>query len=501
MLSFDLPLVLATISSLLAVNWIYFKVLKIAKDKSIVDSPDARKLQKAPVPILGGIAVFFGVVTGVFAGSSFSWLLSDVLLYSPAWILCAMVMMVYVGATDDILGLTPRSRFVVELLTILGLILSGGGCIDSLHGLWGVESFSWWIAVPLTLVAGVGIINAVNMIDGVNGLSSGLCISCCLMFGIVFRMVGDLPDALLAFTMAASLAPFLFHNVFGSKSRMFIGDAGTMMMGVAMAWFTISMLRSDTSVRLIAVQKNVNMIAMTLAILSVPVFDTVRVMLLRILHKKSPFHPDKTHLHHIFIRMGVSHSITALTEVVIDLAIVGIWALSVKMRSSLDWQLYIVVVSSLALVWGVYFLIRRLEESHSELMHRLTRFSIKTHLGSTNGWLRLQKWLDAPVAKYDLVNESSAAPKAGSLEVFYRFDDIPADNFRAQDRKRMYDFMNGKAEVFVDDIKRRSGADPLRVEDMVREGIADGFICVIKEGAWGAPNIITLIERENERTN
>ena len=399
-LSFYTPVVLAAVGALLAVNWIYFKVLRIAKDKGIVDNPDFRKLQQEPVPILGGIAVFFGVVTGVLAGFSCSSLFSGPALSVLGPVLCAMVIMVYVGAIDDVNGLSPRSRIVIEILTLLGLIYAGGGCVDSFHGLWGITAFSWWLGVPLTVFAGVGIINAVNMIDGVNGLSSGLCITYCLMFGFVFCLMDDLPNAILAFAMATALLPFLVHNVFGRRSRMLIGDAGTMMMGILMAWFTICVLRSDSPFSRIAEPRQISLIAMTLAILSVPVFDTLRVMGRRIMQGKSPFMPDKNHLHHLFIRLGVSHSITSLTEILLDILIVGVWAVSVLLHASLAWQLYLVVIASVVLVWGTARLFGAPEERQSRFVRRVAEFSPKTHLADAVWWRRFQRWLDAPEKHY-----------------------------------------------------------------------------------------------------
>ena len=120
-----------------------------------------------------------------------------------------MVVMLYVGALDDIRGLSPSSRLLIESLTMVGLIYAGGGCIDTFHGLWGIRSFSWWIAVPLTIFVGVGIINAVNMIDSVNGLSSTLCLLSSGLYGIVFLKSGDVANATLAFSMAAALVPFI----------------------------------------------------------------------------------------------------------------------------------------------------------------------------------------------------------------------------------------------------------------------------------------------------
>ena len=470
-----LIILVSVFAAYFAVKWVYFKILWIAKKFSIVDNPDARKLQKRPVPVLGGIAVFFGLAMGVLAGAATHWIATGSMMYSLIPILCAMIIMIYTGAMDDIHGLTPRTRFIIEILAVLALIYSSGGCIDSFHGLWGIGSFSWWFAVPLTVFAGVGIINAINMIDGVNGLCSGLCLLFCLLFGYMFLKVQELPNSVLAFSMAASVIPFFFHNVFGRRSKMFLGDAGTMMIGILMVWFTISALRSDSPVTYIAYHKKVNMIAMALAILSVPVFDTVRVMVQRIWHGNSPFHPDKTHLHHVFIRAGVSHSVTTLLEVSINLFIVLVWALVVKLHVGIDMQLYIVVLLAFILVWGLYFFISWHERNHTSFMHRLAKFGIKTHLGHTEHWLKLENWLDSQGGK-----EEEEVEEKEEEEI--------------QSRMVVYDLLKGKSEVYVRFIKERSGLDPETVDRIVEDGIDDGSIILIKEAQDDVSAIISLKE-------
>ena len=204
--------------SLLVVSWIHPRLVKIALLKNIVDNPDARKLQRTPVPVLGGVAVFFGIVIGI--GSVESAVNSSGLLI----VIMAMMAMLYTGTMDDILNLSPALRFLIEILVVLLLIHAGGYCIDDFHGLWGIGRIPRWIAVPLTVVASVGIINAINLIDGVNGLSSGFCILACMMFGTLFYLSGDMKMTLLAVVSVGALIPFFFHNVFGKTSKMFIGD-------------------------------------------------------------------------------------------------------------------------------------------------------------------------------------------------------------------------------------------------------------------------------------
>ena len=394
---------IAAIMALMAVRWIYFRILAIAKKKNVVDNPNARKLQKQPVPVMGGIAVFFGVLAGLLVGTSvyaLPFLLShepvDLPSSSLLSVLAAMGIMLYMGAIDDMIGLSAVKRLLIEMGVVLGLIMSSGGCIDTFRGMWGVGALSWWFAVPLTVFAGVGIINSINMIDGVNGLSSGICMTCSILFGVAFIRIMDWGNAVLAFSMAAALMPFFIHNVFGSKSRMFIGDAGTMVMGILMTWFTISTLRAPAMTEYYTPVVRTNMVAMCLAILSVPVFDTLRVMVMRMLKGCSPFKADMTHLHHAFIQIGVSHSITALIEILIDVVIVGIWGVCVLLRVNLDWQLYIVLMAALLMVWGTYFFLHYHTVHQTALWQRMTQMSRKTHLGHTAWWLRFQAFLDSP---------------------------------------------------------------------------------------------------------
>lgn len=391
-----LPILLGVVVAFLAVNWIYFKVLRLALLKNLVDNPDARKLQKTPVPVMGGVAVFFGVMCGILFISSICQFWGIPLNTSWMPILTAMGLMLYVGVLDDMLGLTPRSRLVIETLAVLGMIYSSNQCIDTFRGMWGIYDFSWSIAVPLTAFAGVGIINSINMIDGVNGLSSGLCITCCMLFGFAFGQTQDFFNASLAFVMAGALVPFFIHNVFGLKSRMFIGDAGTMVMGILMTWFLMNMLSAQSPLLFFRQQARVNMIALGLAVLSVPVFDTLRVMFMRIMKGKSPFSPDKTHLHHAFIGVGISHFVTAMSEILIGIVIFAAWVLSVLLHASLEFQLYWVIGWSACLVWGTYALLGYHTSRQTAFFRWISSFSPSTHLGRTAWWKRFTAWLDAP---------------------------------------------------------------------------------------------------------
>ncbi|MDD6184480.1 MAG: MraY family glycosyltransferase [Bacteroidales bacterium] len=493
-----LQVFIPVLTAFVAVNWSYFKILRIAKLKKIVDAPDTRKLQRAPVPILGGIAVFFGLVAAVLAGFAVQPWLQTPPLSGCAPVIFAAMLVLYVGAMDDMIGLSALTRFVIEAVTIIGLIFSTGLCGDSFNGLWGIYEVSWWLAVPVTVIGGVGIINAINMIDGVNGLSSGLCITCSILFGLSFILLGDSTNTMLAFVIVAALVPFFFHNVFGNSSRMFIGDAGTMMMGVILTWFSLVLINSDASLWERTIGHKVDLIALAVAILSVPVFDTLRVMFMRVCRGGSPFKPDKTHLHHVFVRIGFSHLVTTSVEILLDLLVVGIWVLSVYLEVSVEGQLYLVTLASLLLVCGTYFWLYWQEEHHTERMHRMARWGARTNITETRWWRWLEHYLDRSEIRKEVDNDVMPKLVRRGVDAFYHFDTMEHDNHKERDRKKVYDYMRGKSEVYVDDIKKRSGANTLRVDAIITEGIMDGFIVIVKEGVWGAPVIVSLKEDPND---
>lgn len=378
--------------SLISTMWVYKKTLRIAVDKNIVDNPDARKIQRVPVPVLGGVAVYFGIVVALSFAGLFCQEVSALFEIGAV-----MTIMLFIGTIDDIISLSPRFRFFVEIAAALLLIFCNHYSINDFHGLWGIHQIPTWASVPLTVLTCVGIINAINLIDGVNGLSSGYCIFACAIFGYVFYRMGDVSRATLAFVAIGALIPFFLHNVFGQKSKMFIGDGGTLLMGVIMSSFVINVLKSGSLVSL-SVLDNFGLVPFTLAVFAIPVFDAIRVMVLRVLRGISPFRPDKTHLHHLLLDLHFSHIGTSALEILSNILIVVVWWVSYKLGASVDIQLYIVILLGL-LVTFVFYKFARVQERKASKIHTfIVRIGDWTHVGHTEwfGWLtgRLDKNLD-----------------------------------------------------------------------------------------------------------
>lgn len=474
-------LYISLLASFLAVHWIFMRILKIAKVKGLVDKPNARKLQKNPVPVLGGIAVFFGVLMGMLVYSSMCYGTRIEGINEVFPVIIGASIMLYVGSLDDIMGLTPISRLFLEASVMLGLIFGSGICVDSLQGLWGITSFSWWIAVPLTVFAGVGLINAYNMVDGVNGLSSGLCVSSSILMCIICYKRQDNVDSALAGCFAASLLPFLMHNIFGKRSRMFIGDGGTMVMGLLVSWFVIRLLSSDDTRAFTKLSEDsrLGLVPMMLAVASVPVFDTLRVMTSRVLHGNSPFKADKTHLHHAFIQIGISHLITSVAEIIINLLIVGIWYFVFKSSASIEIQFYTVIISSIILIWGTYFLLYHVAQRHTNTSD--LQWTRKTHFGSKRWWIGMQKWLDKGAYEdYYIINREKFNKKPEELTQ------------KEKDTVTIVNFLQGKRKVSIDDILAESGVDQKQAEIVLSELLSSHLIEPIGKDELGRAKYVRL---------
>lgn len=366
-----------------AVFVIHPTLVKIALLKQIVDKPDYRKLNKRPIPVLGGVAVFFGYIFALGVAGYFVQNM-DVSFE----LIIAMIIMLYTGVADDILQLSPRLRFVIQIFTVCLMMFLCGIYIDDFHGLWGIDKLPWWLAVGLTLLSCVGIINSINLIDGVDGLCSGYGVFVSLLFALFFIKLGDESYSVMGFALAGALFPFMLFNMFGRRSKMFLGDGGSLMLGFNFAMFVMRAIQSCDEM----IPGYV--ISFSLAVLTVPVFDTVRVMVARILANRSPFQADKTHLHHMFIRLGFSHVITAVIMILLNALVVLVWVLCSLFSLSAETMLYVTALAGVLVTSGLYYTVEGLAKSNPEVYEQIKNF-IKRHPIRRKGLLlKVQNILD-----------------------------------------------------------------------------------------------------------
>lgn len=274
-------------------------IVTVAHLKQLYDEPGRRKSHHHSIPNLGGIAIFAGLViaSGLFVDISNS---KEIL---P--LLVAMVIVFFVGIKDDILVIAPEKKLYGQILAAVIIVLVGDIRFTSLHGFMGIYSINYLTSILLTIFVIVVLTNAFNLIDGIDGLASGIGMLVSLTFGTWFYLAGFHNYAILSSAMLGSLIAFFGFNVFGKSNKIFMGDTGSLILGLVMSVLVIKFNEANLIYK---GQFSIESApAVSFGILIVPLFDTIRVFLIRIMRGQSPFHPDKNHLHHRVLKLGFNH--------------------------------------------------------------------------------------------------------------------------------------------------------------------------------------------------
>ena len=274
-------------------------IISLIKKYSLYDVPNARKEHASPIPTMGGIAIVAAMLMALLLWFPFSNSIQQICFFFSITILFGLGMM------DDLKDLSAKYKFVIQF-GLATLIALSGIRITSFEGLFGINELPLMAQYTITIVAVVGITNAFNLIDGIDGLAGGIGFMSLVTLGIFLTMSGDVNTALIAFALAGGMMAFMYFNL--NPARIFMGDTGSLVLG-----FVIAVL----CIRLIEVNQFVSNPVLphapvfVLGIVLIPVFDTVRVFATRIWMGKSPFSPDKTHIHHLLTNQGFSHGFTA----------------------------------------------------------------------------------------------------------------------------------------------------------------------------------------------
>ncbi|MCR5464294.1 MAG: undecaprenyl/decaprenyl-phosphate alpha-N-acetylglucosaminyl 1-phosphate transferase [Bacteroidales bacterium] len=391
-------------------------VLAFARRHGIVDNPNARKLQRVPVPVMGGTTVFIGVIVSVLVCSAITG------NYNLLELMGLIMVMYLIGLWDDVKDVPVSLRFGVEVLVVWLMIILFRVEINDFHGFLGIHEIPDLVSVPLSLFAGVGIINSINLIDGVDGYCSTYGVMSCVMFAIIFYYVGDMTLFTFALIVAGALVPFFFHNVFGKTSKMFLGDGGSLMLGTFLTFCTFCTL-SSTSPCAAFGNGGLSMVALTLAILAVPVFDTLKVMIGRVARGQSPFHPDKTHLHHLFIEMNYSHLATSELIVFHNFLVVVFLIIAWKLGASINFQVWMVIAWAFLFTWVFYYYMeyerRQNDGEGSPLFNRCCKRGKAWNLSNTKVWQFTRRMVDSKFlgGETPALEESSSDVSSGSTKI------------------------------------------------------------------------------------
>ena len=329
------------------------RILVISHKKRLYDVPDARKVHTMPVPRLGGLSFFPVILMSMFLVIGFRLYFWDVnvsglsfnMLYEYLFLFVGMTLLYLVGVCDDLVGVGYRYKFAVQIAAAFLLVLSGNW-FDSFGGLFGIYSVPVWVGVPFTVFIVVYITNAINLIDGIDGLASGLCCIALSVLSVIFFLRGQYVYALLAICALRILMPFWCYNVFGNANRghkLFMGDAGSLTLGYVISFLIIHMsVTNEVSPTL----SNPYMVIAFSTVL-VPLLDVIRVVLHRLREHKNPFLPDKNHFHHKLLRTGMRVRMVMV-------CIIAISAFFILLNSSLAWRVDITYLFFLNLFcWSI----------------------------------------------------------------------------------------------------------------------------------------------------
>ena len=311
-------------------------IVRIAKAKGFVVRPNKRMSHTGEVPNIGGLNICFSYMLTYLLFEYNS-------LDQNQFFLIGMFAIMAIGFIDDVLVLTPMAKLFGETLAGIALIGFADIRITHLHGLLGITEIGIIPSYLISLFILIAIINAVNLIDGIDGLASGLGILYCLFFAVYFGLAGELSWSIGSICMIGALAVFIIYNVFGSREKIFMGDSGSLLLGYLLTAFVFRFCEIN-AYHEVPEWLHMNAApAVAICVLTVPIFDTIRVSLTRIKKHKSPFQPDKNHIHHLLLRTGLNHIQTTCVLLSVSLLFIGLGILG------RNWNMWVLAITDFAI--------------------------------------------------------------------------------------------------------------------------------------------------------
>ncbi len=274
-------------------------IVKVAREKKLMDKPNERSSHKVSIPTLGGIAIFSGILIASLT------LLNIYKLPGLQYTIVGIFILFMIGITDDMLNINPYKKLGIQIAAALLVIIKGETGITNFHGLFGIYEVDPNTSLLVSTLVIVAITNAFNLIDGIDGLAGSVGIVTSLTFGFWFMEAGEFEVAVISFALTGALAGFLIFNLWGQSNKIFMGDTGSLVVGYLLA---VLVIRFN--------EVNINSFnpayvnaapAVSFAILIIPLFDTIRVTVIRLAHRQHPFRADRRHIHHRLLDLGLTH--------------------------------------------------------------------------------------------------------------------------------------------------------------------------------------------------
>lgn len=292
-------------------------IIKYSLEKNLVDIPGRRKIHKKITPSMGGIAIFLG-----FFIASLIWV--DISNWKEIrLLLIALFVVFFIGVRDDLVPLRPFMKLLGQLMAASLLMILFDLRLKSFYGLMGIYDIPLVLSYVITLFTIIVITNSFNLIDGLDGLAGTIACISLLAFGISFFLVADIIYAILTFSMLGAIVAFLFFN--WEPSEIFMGDTGALVIGMMLAILSIHFIDLQYNLPMDHPYRFNARISGAVCFIIIPLADTLRIFILRVTRKQSPFTPDKSHIHHNIMRLGFSHGkSTILLGIIQTLFIVAV---------------------------------------------------------------------------------------------------------------------------------------------------------------------------------
>ncbi|HEU4472121.1 MAG TPA: MraY family glycosyltransferase [Flavisolibacter sp.] len=291
--------ILAFVTAFVAAMIVMPPLIKLINRFKLFDVPDKRKEHSTPIPTMGGIASCTGMLVGCLLWFHFT---RDIFTISFFF---SIAVLMAIGIMDDLRNLPARYKLAIQL-AVSFLIAFSNVRITSFNGLLGIDELPVSAQYTFTILAITGITNAFNLIDGIDGLAGGLGFMSLIILGLFLTLSGDMNYAIVAFALGGGLLGFLYYNF--NPARIFMGDTGSLVLGFVVSVLCIRLIQLNTG-QPFPFLPHAPIFA--LSVVTIPVFDTLRVFTLRTWRGRSPFSPDKTHVHHLLTNNGWSHSFTS----------------------------------------------------------------------------------------------------------------------------------------------------------------------------------------------
>jgi UDP-GlcNAc:undecaprenyl-phosphate/decaprenyl-phosphate GlcNAc-1-phosphate transferase len=314
-------------------------VIRVFRGLNILDTPDERKVHLVSTPSFGGIGIYLG-----FAIALLFWV-PLLELGQVKFFLLATFFMFLLGLRDDISSLKALDKLTIQVFAALLVVFMADIRLEGFYGLFGLHIMPAGLPEFLTLFVIVGLTNAFNLIDGIDGLAGSLAVIVCTLMGIWFFGIGHSALGVISVSLAASVVAFLFYN--WHPSRIFMGDTGSLLIGFMLSCLVIQFIHMDYHLPLNHAFKFRSPVAIGMAVLIVPIYDTFRVFIIRFMAGKSPLAPDNNHIHHVFLGLGFSHSQATVTLILFSLLSIGLSLFCDALGT--NWTGFIVIM------WAILF--------------------------------------------------------------------------------------------------------------------------------------------------